>query len=110
VLITTHYMDEADVLCARLAIIDHGRIQALDSRQNLKRDPGDTVVHVTGPDLTADTLAGDPGVESVEAEGEHGVLVELARDLEDLPDFLRSVDAITDLEVPPRPCKTYPSR
>jgi ABC-2 type transport system ATP-binding protein len=36
VLITTHYMDEADKLCDRIAIIDHGELKALDSPMMLK--------------------------------------------------------------------------
>lgn len=36
VFLTTHYMEEADRLCARVAIIDHGRIVAMDSPANLK--------------------------------------------------------------------------
>jgi len=34
---TTHYMEEADQLCDRIAIIDHGRIVALDTPAALKR-------------------------------------------------------------------------
>src|SRR5918995_1752532 len=37
VLLTTHYMEEADQLCDRIAIIDHGRIVALDTPDALKR-------------------------------------------------------------------------
>jgi ABC-2 type transport system ATP-binding protein len=37
VLITTHYMEEADQLCDRIAIVDHGRIVALDTPERLKR-------------------------------------------------------------------------
>jgi ABC-2 type transport system ATP-binding protein len=37
VLLTTHYMDEADQLCNRIAIVDHGRIVALDTPAALKR-------------------------------------------------------------------------
>jgi len=37
VLLTTHYMDEADQLCDRIAIIDHGKIVALDTPAALKR-------------------------------------------------------------------------
>jgi ABC-2 type transport system ATP-binding protein len=37
VLLTTHYMEEADQLCDRVAIIDHGRIVALDTPAKLKR-------------------------------------------------------------------------
>ncbi len=36
VLLTTHYMEEADQLCDRIAIIDHGRIVALDTPSRLK--------------------------------------------------------------------------
>jgi ABC-2 type transport system ATP-binding protein len=47
ILLTTHYMEEADQLCDRLAIMDHGRILALDSPGELKRTVGaDTVVTV----------------------------------------------------------------
>ena len=37
VLLTTHYMEEADQLCDRIAIVDHGRIVALDTPSGLKR-------------------------------------------------------------------------
>ena len=48
ILLTTHYMEEADELCDRLAIIDHGRLLALDTPDELKRSTGaDTVVSVT---------------------------------------------------------------
>jgi ABC-2 type transport system ATP-binding protein len=38
VIITTHYMDEAEVLCDRVAIVDHGRIIALDRPDKLIDD------------------------------------------------------------------------
>jgi ABC-2 type transport system ATP-binding protein len=45
ILLTTHYMEEADQLCGRVAIMDHGRILALDTPTNLKRSTGaDTIV------------------------------------------------------------------
>jgi ABC-2 type transport system ATP-binding protein len=48
ILLTTHYMEEADELCARLAIIDQGKILALDTPAQLKRSMGaETVVTVT---------------------------------------------------------------
>jgi ABC-2 type transport system ATP-binding protein len=40
ILLTTHYMEEADQLCSRVAIMDHGRILALDSPASLKRSLG----------------------------------------------------------------------
>ncbi|MGZ4792126.1 MAG: ABC transporter ATP-binding protein, partial [Ilumatobacteraceae bacterium] len=48
ILITTHHMEEADQLCDRVAIMDHGRILALDTPADLKRTLGSaTVVHIT---------------------------------------------------------------
>jgi ABC-2 type transport system ATP-binding protein len=47
ILLTTHYMEEADELCDRVAIMDHGKILALDSPAGLKRSVGaDTIVTV----------------------------------------------------------------
>ena len=56
VLLTTHYMMEADELCGRVAIIDHGRILALDTPTALKRTlPDESAfefqVSATGQDL-----------------------------------------------------------
>ncbi len=48
VVLTTHYMEEADRLCERLAIMDHGKLLALDTPEALKRTVGgDTVVKMT---------------------------------------------------------------
>ncbi len=50
ILLTTHYMEEADQLCDRVAIMDHGRILALDTPHELKRSVGaDTIVTVKAP-------------------------------------------------------------
>lgn len=48
VFITTHYMDEAERLCDRVAIIDHGRIVAMGSPEELKRGLGGDVVYIKG--------------------------------------------------------------
>jgi ABC-2 type transport system ATP-binding protein len=46
-MLTTHYMEEADRLCERVAIMDHGRILALDTPAALKQTIGaDTIVTV----------------------------------------------------------------
>ena len=53
IMLTTHYMEEADKLCDRVAIMDHGKILALDTPADLKRSVGaDTIVTVKA--------AGDP--------------------------------------------------
>jgi ABC-2 type transport system ATP-binding protein len=62
-MLTTHYMEEADRLCERVAIMDHGRILALDTPAALKQSIGaDTIVTVkTTGDLArlAERLAAD---------------------------------------------------
>ena len=53
ILLTTHYMEEAEQLCGRVAIMDHGKILALDTPAGLKHSVGaDTIITVT--------TAGDP--------------------------------------------------
>jgi ABC-2 type transport system ATP-binding protein len=47
IMLTTHYMEEADKLCDRVAIMDHGKILALDTPAELKRSVGvDTIITV----------------------------------------------------------------
>ena len=80
VLITTHYMDEADRLCNRIAIVDHGKLVALDTPEALKASvPGSTVIEVQFDNPPADweqRLRGLPEVTSVqhEAAGMYRVL------------------------------------
>jgi ABC-2 type transport system ATP-binding protein len=50
IILTTHYMDEADRLCNRIAIIDHGRIIAIDTPKNLKDGLGGDLVTIRSPD------------------------------------------------------------
>jgi ABC-2 type transport system ATP-binding protein len=48
VLLTTHYMEEADSMCDRLAIIDHGKVLVVDTPEALKaKDGSDTIVVLT---------------------------------------------------------------
>ena len=55
ILITTHYMDEADKLCDRIAIIDHGKVVALDSPMKLKASiPGQNILEVSFSDFPPD--------------------------------------------------------
>ena len=72
ILMTTHYMDEADKLCDRIAIVDHGKLVALDSPLKLKASiPGQNILEVSFTDVPqgwADTLAGLSDVADVKAE------------------------------------------
>src|SRR5499427_8132163 len=69
VLITTHYMDEADKLCDHIAIVDHGELKALDSPAALKASvPGRNVLEVSFSVLPGgwkDRIEHLPYVESV---------------------------------------------
>jgi ABC-type multidrug transport system ATPase subunit len=62
VFLTTHYMEEADRLCARVAILDRGRVVALDSPAALKQEHvgpqatlEDVFLKLTGSPLLAET-------------------------------------------------------
>ncbi len=58
ILLTTHYMEEADELCDRLAIMDHGKILALDTPADLKKSVGaDTIATVKATGGELQTLA-----------------------------------------------------
>jgi ABC-2 type transport system ATP-binding protein len=72
ILLTTHYMDEADKLCDRIAIVDHGVLKALDSPMKLKTSiPGRNILEVsfsTVPPGWAERLEQLPDVETVARE------------------------------------------
>jgi ABC-2 type transport system ATP-binding protein len=72
--LTTHYMDEADKLCDRIAIVDHGRLVALDSPLRLKASvPGTNTIEASfgnAPSDWANRLAALPGVERVTGDAE----------------------------------------
>lgn len=51
IILTTHYMEEADYLCDRIAIIDHGKIIALDTPENMKNLMGGDVLKIETRDL-----------------------------------------------------------
>jgi len=56
IIITTHYMEEADRLCNRVAIIDHGSVVALDSPSNLKSKMGGEVIKLQTRSPTLDEI------------------------------------------------------
>jgi ABC-2 type transport system ATP-binding protein len=73
ILITTHYMDEADKLCDRIAIVDHGKLVALDSPLTLKASiPGKNVLEASfgnAPLGWEATLSQLPYVDGVTTQG-----------------------------------------
>jgi ABC-2 type transport system ATP-binding protein len=112
ILLTTHYMEEADQLCDRVAIMDHGRILALDTPAGLKRSLGaDTIVRVgseasndpTSLRRLAAVLAAMEGARSAHVT-EGGVLLYLSGPVaRTLPRIFAAAEAngfaVTDLSV-----------
>ncbi len=76
VFLTTHFMEEAELLCDRVAIMDHGRIVALDTPENLISSLGteNRVVFVAAGRLDEGLLQALPGVSRVERVGERVVV------------------------------------
>jgi ABC-2 type transport system ATP-binding protein len=99
-LLTTHYMEEADRLCARLAIIDDGRIAASGSPAELKRSiGGDQVTLTLAPteagltgtqDAVIGRLTGVDGVAEIERTAD-GIRLSV-RDAAVVPTVLRQLD------------------
>jgi ABC-2 type transport system ATP-binding protein len=77
ILLTTHNMEEADALCSRVAIVDHGRVIALGTPQELKGSiPGGYLVRLHLGETPRDLLArfeGMPGVTEVRSPGNGAV-------------------------------------
>ena len=70
IIYTTHSIDEAEALCDRVAIMDHGRLLALDAPRTLVRDL-DAMTRVRLPQVVLDAAAARelPGAETVEEDG-----------------------------------------
>ncbi|HET8913984.1 MAG TPA: ATP-binding cassette domain-containing protein [Ktedonobacteraceae bacterium] len=75
ILITTNYLEEAQAICDRLAIIDHGKLIAVDTPEHLKGTYGGSVIELetarTNPDAIVAELRAVSGVEKVDVSGHH---------------------------------------
>jgi ABC-2 type transport system ATP-binding protein len=101
ILLTTHYMFEADALCDRIAVIDHGRIVALDTPGGLKTHVSDlNVVEVEtfgAPESALEKLRALPFADSlsVEEQGQKQILlIQTARGAEAVPDVMSALDGL----------------
>lgn len=98
VVLTTHSMEEAEVLCDRVAIVDQGRLLALDSPTNLVRALDAPVrIALVREAVTSDQASRVIGVESVEIEGDSIVLV--TRDPAQVLTELARLDVLDGLQV-----------
>mgnify|MGYP003574950223 FL=1 len=101
ILLTTHYMFEADALCDRIAVINHGCIIALDTPGGLKthvRDLNVVEVETFGaPESTLEKLRALPFADSlsIEEQGQKQILlVQTARGAEAVPDVMSALDGL----------------
>ncbi len=97
VFITTHYLDEADALCDRIAIMDHGELVAEGTPADLKREISGDVVQV-GLDVAATpqaarVLDGEEYVHELEALDEGGLRLFVDDGGTAMPQILRRIDA-----------------
>ncbi|MGB2568227.1 ATP-binding cassette domain-containing protein [Micromonospora citrea] len=97
VFITTHYLDEADALCDRIAIMDHGEVVAEGTPAELKREISGDVVLV-GLDLAAtpqaaQLLDGEEYVTKLETIDEGGVRLYVEEGATAIPQLLRRLDS-----------------
>jgi ABC-2 type transport system ATP-binding protein len=96
VFLTTHYLEEADALCDRVMVIDHGKIIAEGVPDELKhRISGDVVTLSFGTPASGAqaelVLAGHPGVKDIVADGP-SLRLSVDRGEQALPSLLRSLD------------------
>lgn len=87
--LTTHYMDEAEQLCDRIAIVDAGRIVALDTPAGLKSmvEGSDQIEVEVGGDAqrVADALGAKPFVRSLSRDGDGTILITTDNGAETIP-------------------------
>jgi ABC-2 type transport system ATP-binding protein len=95
IVMTTHYMQEADELCDRLAIIDQGRLLACDTPERLRAQaPGSTIIEVFiegDAAAVAARCAGVPGISKVEP-GTGMVRVMSSRGGETISGLIRAIE------------------
>jgi ABC-2 type transport system ATP-binding protein len=97
VFITTHYLDEADALCDRIAIMDHGEVVAEGTPADLKREiSGETVIVGLDPTVTpqaAQLFDGAGYVHKLETVEQGGLRLYVDDGATAIPQILRHLDA-----------------
>jgi ABC-2 type transport system ATP-binding protein len=95
IVMTTHYMEEADTLCDRLAIVDHGKLLACDTPNGLRAQaPGDTLIDLSidgNADAAALLCRAVAGVSRVDVAGRE-LRAYSARGGEAIPALIRAVE------------------
>src|SRR3989344_281367 len=98
IIITTHYMEEADKLCDRIAIIDSGKIVVLNSPSNLKKTIGGDIVTLKTKDPNIEKLKKLRFVKKVEIKN-HTITLTVTNASEHLPEILKNIGKVESVEV-----------
>src|SRR5277367_5037518 len=97
IMLTTHYMEEADQLCDRVAIMDHGKILALGTPADLKKSTGaDTIVTIkvaANPETLAETLKRDIDAIVTTRVQENSLIVDMRSTERLVPRLVASAEA-----------------
>lgn len=95
IILTTHYMDEAEKLCDRIAIVDNGTLITLDTPDNLRKSLSDNDIIEIGVEVVRDqfisSLSNLPFITSVEQKG-HKILISTSQGVKILPQLLNIFD------------------
>ena len=96
--LTTHYMDEAESLCDRIAIVDHGTIVALDTPAGLKasiKGSDKIELEANGPlDRIVEMLRERPGIHDVKREGANKLTIRADDGAHTIPGVISQIDAM----------------
>ena len=98
IVLTTHYMDEADKLCDRLAIIDYGKIVVLGTPEELKKELGGDIIKLRGKNLKLEPLKNLSYVKNIAASSEEVCLTVEDANMH-IQDILNNVGKVDSTEI-----------
>ncbi len=98
IIITTHYMEEADRLCDRIAIIDHGKIVVLDSPENLKKNIGGEIIRIKIKKPNLDAIRKLKYVKKVD-KTDDTISLTVSNANKNLQDILKKIGKVESIEL-----------
>ncbi len=98
VLLTTHYMEEADSLAHRVGIIDQGKIVVIDSPKALKKTVGGDLVTIKTRNANPEKLYNLPYIKNIKQEDSQ-LVITVENVSENLQDLLKAIGKIESVEV-----------
>ena len=100
IVLTTHYMEEADRLCHRIAIIDQGKIIVMDTPKNLKETVGGDIVCLKTSLTDTDRFRKMESISKIEVEDDY-IILTVRNAKEHLQEILNTAGKVETVEVRP---------